>query len=146
MRYIRAVQLQRQIAPEQSVHKVATQEIRPPLLAAVSCCSDWSGREDANLRPLGPEPTVWQKGKFLPFQKLQPPSFPRVFTFRPVRYPPLHVVCWEFCPQIGHTRRVRFWSEIPYTAEMATMASITVNDARPNVLWCILGQALGSVP
>jgi hypothetical protein len=35
-RYIRAVQLQREVRPEPFVHKLATQEIRPPLLAAVS--------------------------------------------------------------------------------------------------------------
>ena len=34
----------------------------------------WSGREDSNLRPLGPEPMVRQKRKLLPFQKLQPPQ------------------------------------------------------------------------
>jgi hypothetical protein len=34
----------------------------------------WSGREDSNLRPLGPEPLVRQKRKLLPFQKLQPPQ------------------------------------------------------------------------
>src|SRR3989442_8600142 len=36
MRYIRAVQLQREVRPEQVVHKLATNEIRPPLQAAVS--------------------------------------------------------------------------------------------------------------
>jgi hypothetical protein len=33
----------------------------------------WSGREDSNLRPLGPKSQVRQKLKFLPFRKLQPP-------------------------------------------------------------------------
>jgi hypothetical protein len=37
MRYIRAVQLQREVRPEQVVHKLATNEIRPPALAAVNC-------------------------------------------------------------------------------------------------------------
>jgi integrase len=36
MRYIRAVQLQRQIRPERSGHKLDTNEIRPPALAAVN--------------------------------------------------------------------------------------------------------------
>src|SRR5216683_263651 len=36
LRYIRAVQLQRDVRPEQVVHKMATNEIRPPLKAAVS--------------------------------------------------------------------------------------------------------------
>ena len=36
MRYIRAVQLQREVRPEQVVHKLATNEIRPPALAAVN--------------------------------------------------------------------------------------------------------------
>ena len=34
----------------------------------------WSGREDSNLRPLGPKPIARQKRKSLPFQKLQPPK------------------------------------------------------------------------
>src|SRR5260370_40530897 len=33
----------------------------------------WSGRDDSNLRPLGPEPGFRQRRKFLSFQKLQPP-------------------------------------------------------------------------
>src|SRR6266498_2375170 len=37
MRYIRAVQLQRNVRSQNLVHKLATQEIRPPALAAVSC-------------------------------------------------------------------------------------------------------------
>ncbi len=37
MRYIRAVQLQRNVRSQNFVHKLATQEIRPPVLAAVSC-------------------------------------------------------------------------------------------------------------
>jgi len=37
MRYIRAVQLQREVRPDQFVHKLATQQERPPMLAAVSC-------------------------------------------------------------------------------------------------------------
>jgi integrase len=37
MRYIRAVQLQRDVRPEQFVHKLATQQERLPMLAAVSC-------------------------------------------------------------------------------------------------------------
>jgi len=36
MRYIRAVQLQREVRPEKVVHKLATNEIRPPALAAVN--------------------------------------------------------------------------------------------------------------
>jgi integrase len=36
MRYIRAVQLQRDVRPLQLVHKLATNEIRPPMLAAVN--------------------------------------------------------------------------------------------------------------
>jgi integrase len=36
MRYIRALQLQRQVRSQNFVHKLATQEKRPPLLAAVS--------------------------------------------------------------------------------------------------------------
>jgi hypothetical protein len=36
MRYIRAVQSQREVRPTQVVHKLATNEIRPPLKAAVS--------------------------------------------------------------------------------------------------------------
>src|SRR6266851_8090835 len=36
------------------VHKLATNEIRPPALAAVNYGCYWSGREDLNLRPLGP--------------------------------------------------------------------------------------------
>jgi hypothetical protein len=36
MRYIRAVQLQRKVSSQNFVHKLATQEIRPPLQAAVS--------------------------------------------------------------------------------------------------------------
>ena len=36
MRYIRAVQLQREARPERFVHKLARQEIRPPMLAAAS--------------------------------------------------------------------------------------------------------------
>jgi integrase len=36
MRYIRAVQMQRDVRPEQVVHKLATNEIRPPLQVAVS--------------------------------------------------------------------------------------------------------------
>jgi hypothetical protein len=35
MRYIRAVQLQREVRPDQFVHKLATQQLRPPMLAAV---------------------------------------------------------------------------------------------------------------
>ena len=34
MRYIRAVQLQHDVRPIQFVHKLATNEIRPPVLAA----------------------------------------------------------------------------------------------------------------
>jgi integrase len=37
MRYIRAVQLQRQVRSQNFVHKLATQEARPPVQAAVSC-------------------------------------------------------------------------------------------------------------
>ncbi|MCA1600407.1 MAG: tyrosine-type recombinase/integrase [Acidobacteria bacterium] len=37
MRYIRAVQLQRNMSSQNFVHKLATQEERPPRLAAVSC-------------------------------------------------------------------------------------------------------------
>jgi len=37
MRYIRAVQLQRQVSSQNFVHKLATQEVGPPILAAVSC-------------------------------------------------------------------------------------------------------------
>ncbi len=36
MRYIRAVQLQRKVGSENFGHKLATQEERPPMLAAVS--------------------------------------------------------------------------------------------------------------
>ena len=36
MRYIRAVQLQRDVRPIQFVHKLATNEIRPPMMAAVN--------------------------------------------------------------------------------------------------------------
>ena len=36
--------------------------------------TNWSGREDLNLRPLGPKPKARQKRKYLPFQKLQPPQ------------------------------------------------------------------------
>ena len=36
MRYIRAVQLQRDVRPLQLVHKLATNEIRPPVMAAVN--------------------------------------------------------------------------------------------------------------
>ncbi|HKG61695.1 MAG TPA: hypothetical protein VKB05_18200 [Pyrinomonadaceae bacterium] len=36
MRYIRAVQLQRDVRPIQFVHKLATNEIRPPLTVAVN--------------------------------------------------------------------------------------------------------------
>lgn len=36
MRYIRAVQLQREVRPEKVVHKLATNEKRPPALAAVN--------------------------------------------------------------------------------------------------------------
>src|SRR4051812_34268648 len=36
MRYIRAVQLQREVRPIQLVHKLATNEIRPPMTAAVN--------------------------------------------------------------------------------------------------------------
>ena len=36
MRYIRAVQLQRDVRPINFVHKLATNEIRPPMMAAVS--------------------------------------------------------------------------------------------------------------
>jgi integrase len=36
MRYIRAVQLQREVRPEHFVHKLATNEIRPPLEVAAS--------------------------------------------------------------------------------------------------------------
>ena len=36
MRYIRAVQLQRDVRPLQLVHKLATNEIRPPMTAAVN--------------------------------------------------------------------------------------------------------------
>jgi len=34
---------------------------------------NWSGREDSNLRPLGPKSPVRQNAKLLPFRKLQPP-------------------------------------------------------------------------
>ena len=37
MRYIRAVQLQRDVRSQNFGHKSPTQEIRPPVLAAVSC-------------------------------------------------------------------------------------------------------------
>ena len=74
MRYIRAVQLQRDVRSQNFGHKSPTQEIRPPVLAAVSFCYEWSGREDLNLRPLGPKPMVRQKRKFLPFLRLQPPQ------------------------------------------------------------------------
>ena len=36
MRYIKAVQLQREVRPEQVVHKLATNENRLPLQAAVN--------------------------------------------------------------------------------------------------------------
>ena len=36
MRYIRAVQLQRDVRPINFVHKLATNEIRPPVMAAVN--------------------------------------------------------------------------------------------------------------
>jgi integrase len=36
MRYIRAVQLQRDVRPLHLVHKLATNEIRPPVMAAVN--------------------------------------------------------------------------------------------------------------
>jgi len=36
MRYIRAVQLQREVRPIQFVHKLATNEIRLPVMAAVN--------------------------------------------------------------------------------------------------------------
>lgn len=36
MRYIRAVQLQRDVRPLQLVHKLATNEVRPPVMAAVN--------------------------------------------------------------------------------------------------------------
>ena len=42
MRYIRAVQLQRDVRPLQLVHKLATNEIRPPMMAAVNF--DLNGR------------------------------------------------------------------------------------------------------
>jgi hypothetical protein len=34
--------------------------------------------------------------------------FSRVFTFRPIRYDPVHVVCWTFWSQISHTRKPVF--------------------------------------
>ena len=37
MRYIRAVQVQKQVRSQSFVHKLATKEIRLPALAAVSC-------------------------------------------------------------------------------------------------------------
>src|SRR5689334_132086 len=58
MHYISAVQLQRDVRLIQFVHKLATNEIRPPVLAAVNYLSYWSGREDSNLRPLGPKPSA----------------------------------------------------------------------------------------
>jgi hypothetical protein len=58
MRYIRIVQLQRDVRPEQVVDKLAINEIQPPLQAAVNYRFDWSGREDLNLRPLGPKPSA----------------------------------------------------------------------------------------
>ena len=36
MRYIRAIQLQKNVRSQNFVHKLATEEIRPPALAAVS--------------------------------------------------------------------------------------------------------------
>jgi hypothetical protein len=40
----------------------------------------WSGREDLNLRPLGPESWVPQHSNMLLFKKLQPPSNSAPFT------------------------------------------------------------------
>src|SRR5215216_942196 len=40
------------------VHKLPTNEIRPPVMAAVNYRFNWSGREDSNLRPLGPKPSA----------------------------------------------------------------------------------------
>ena len=37
MRYIRAVQLQRNVSSQNFGQKLATQAVRPPMLAAVSC-------------------------------------------------------------------------------------------------------------
>jgi hypothetical protein len=57
MRYIRAVQLQRNVSSRNFGHKSPTQAIRPPAFAAVLLIY-WSGREDSNLRPLGPKPSA----------------------------------------------------------------------------------------
>jgi len=56
-----------------------------------------------NLRPLGPKLRVRQKRKLLPFKSCSHHGFTRGFTFRPIRYSPIHVACWEFWSQISHT-------------------------------------------
>src|SRR5882762_5753063 len=32
------------------------------------------------------------------------------FTFRPIRYSPVYVVCWEFWSQISHTEKPTGWT------------------------------------
>ena len=43
------------VSSERICHNPATKKERPPLKVAVSARFSWSGREDSNLRPHGPE-------------------------------------------------------------------------------------------
>src|SRR5260370_13829362 len=62
----------------------------------------WSGREDSNLRPLGPESPVRQKLKSLPFRKLQPPRQYWLSAFLAIRLHRVAGACCKFCLHICH--------------------------------------------
>ena len=65
--------------------------------------SYWSGREDSNLRPLGPKSQVRQIGKFCLCKSCSHHEFIRGLWFLTIRCQILAVFCRGFRPHIGHT-------------------------------------------
>ena len=104
MRYIRAVQLQHDVRPIQFVHKLATNEIRPPVLAAPLIIDAIGRGERIRTSDLSvPNHRFGKKLSFCHFKSCSHHVFFRVLWFFPIPYQRITATCCEFCPQIGPT-------------------------------------------
>jgi len=103
MRYIRAVQLQHDVRPIQFVHKLATNEIRPPVLAAPLIIDAIGRGERIRTSDLSvPNHRFGKKLSFCHFESCSHHEFIRVLRFLAIRYHRIRAIYCKFCPQIGH--------------------------------------------
>jgi hypothetical protein len=81
-------------------------ELQPPTLAAVVSLTVvfMNGRGERIRTSDLSVPNRWpgKNVSYCLFKSCSHHRFTKVFTFRPIRYCPVYLVCWEFWSQISH--------------------------------------------